>query len=307
MAASFQLHAAIGRGALVVGLLLAAGCGTTSNRTLTEQLVSSHAVDEAIADIDFQPLRGEKVYLDPRYLQNVKGAGFVNAEYITSSIRQQMNAAGCLLQDKAEEADFVVEARVGALGTEGHTVTYGIPSNNAVSSAAALFPTAPPVPTIPEIALAKKSNTIGGAKIALFAYHRESRQPIWQSGIAQSMGTARDTWLLGAGPFQGGNIYNRAQFAGASLSLPNPFRRKEESPIPIDYDAPFDFRAEGLADLETEEPEETAEPAPESKKEADLVGYKEETTAKDDPQPAPDKPKPQPLPKQEPTKVSVSG
>lgn len=303
MAASFQLHAAIGRGALVVGLLLAAGCGTTSNRTLTEQLVSSHAVDEAIADIDFQPLHGEKVYLDPRYLQNVKGAGFVNAEYITSSIRQQMNAAGCLLQDKAEEADYVVEARVGALGTEGHTVTYGIPSNNAVSSAAALFPTAPPVPTIPEIALAKKSNTIGGAKIALFAYHRESRQPIWQSGIAQSLGTARDTWLLGAGPFQGGNIYDRAHFAGSRIGLPNPFRRKEASPIQVDYEAPFDFRAEGLAETEAEASET---PTTDAQGEADLVDYKEETSPREaTPAPAPQPPKP--LSKQEPAKVSVSG
>ncbi|UUO08207.1 hypothetical protein M4951_07775 [Blastopirellula sp. J2-11] len=306
MAASFQFFAAIRGGALVVGLLLAAGCGTTSNRTLTEQLVSSHAVDEAIADIDFQPLRDEKVYLDPRYLQNVKGAGFVNAEYITSAIRQQMNAAGCLLQDSAAEADYVVEARIGALGTEGHTVTYGIPSSNAVSSAASLFPTAPPMPTIPEIAFAKKSNTIGGAKIALFAYHRESRQPIWQSGIAQSLGTAKDTWLLGAGPFQGGNIYDRAQFAGSSIGLPNPFRKAEDSPIPVEYDAPFDFRSEHLADTKHES-EEAETPMPGGKAEADLVGYEEEKSPDKKPEPLPEKEKSKPLPKQEPEKVTISG
>ncbi|TWT32003.1 DUF6655 family protein [Blastopirellula retiformator] len=300
MAASFQLHSAVRSCALLVGLLLAAGCGTTSNRTLTEQLVSSHAVDEAIADIDFQPLRGEKVYLDPSYLKNVKGAGFVNAEYITSSIRQQMNAAGCLLQDKADDADFVVEARIGALGTEGHTVTYGIPSNNAVSSAASLLPAAPPVPTIPEIAFAKKSKTIGGAKIALFAYHRESRQPIWQSGIAQSLGTARDTWLMGAGPFQGGNIYERAQFAGSRLSLPNPFHKEEESPIQVDYELAYDFRAQ-LAESELDD---APQPMPMGEKEADLAGYEEERKAES----RQSEPKePQPLKKQEPTKVSVSG
>ncbi|MCC9605201.1 DUF6655 family protein [Blastopirellula sediminis] len=306
MAACIQLHAAARRCAIVVGLLLAAGCGTTSNRTLTEQLVSSHAVDEAIADIDFQPLRGEKVYLDPRYLQNVKGAGFVNAEYITSAIRQQMNAAGCLLQDKADEADFVVEARIGALGTEGHTVTYGIPSNNAVSSAASLIPAAPVVPTIPEIAFAKKSNTIGGAKIALFAYHRESRAPVWQSGIAQSLGTARDTWLLGAGPFQGGNIYDRTQFAGSKISLPNPFHKEEENQIQVEYDAPYDFRAQ-LADGESEEADETETPMTDAKKEADLVGYKEETTAAPPMTQTTEKKESQPLPKQEPAKVSISG
>ncbi|MFI4874057.1 MAG: DUF6655 family protein [Blastopirellula sp. JB062] len=318
MAASFPNFAATCRGAFAAGLLIAVGCGTTSKRTLTEQLVSSHAVDEAISAIDFQPLRDEKVYLDPRYLQNVKGAGFVNAEYITSSLRQQMNAAGCLLQDKADDADYVVEARVGALGTEGHAVTYGIPSNNAVSSAAALFPTAPPIPTIPEIAFAKKSNTIGGAKIALFAYHRESRQPIWQSGIAQSMGTARDTWLLGAGPFQGGNIYDRAQFAGTKIGLPNPFRRKKASPIPVEYDAPFDFRrSEQIADANPAEDEGATD---EKQPEADLVDYKEpvetekKPPAKEKPQePPPEEPKspkksaPQSLPKQESPNVTISG
>ena len=44
------------------------------------------------------------------------------------------------------------------------------------------------------------------AKIAAFAYDRETRTPLWQSGVNSSLATAKDTWVLGVGPFQGGTI-----------------------------------------------------------------------------------------------------
>ena len=50
-----------------------AGCGSTTTRTATEQLLMSDAVDQAISQIDFQSLRGQKVFLDTLYLHSVKG------------------------------------------------------------------------------------------------------------------------------------------------------------------------------------------------------------------------------------------
>ena len=103
------------------------GCGTTTQRLATEQLLISEAVDSAISRIDFRALSGRKVYLDTTYLGQVKSVGFVNSHYIISSLRQQLTAARCLLQEDREAADIIVEARVGALGTDGHEVTYGVP------------------------------------------------------------------------------------------------------------------------------------------------------------------------------------
>ena len=71
----------------------------------------SDAVDRNIQRIDFRPLSGEKVYLDTSYLRHVKGTGFVNAEYVTSALRQQIVAAGCLIQDSAQEADIIIEGQ----------------------------------------------------------------------------------------------------------------------------------------------------------------------------------------------------
>jgi hypothetical protein len=81
---------------------------------------------------------------------------------------------------------------------------------------------------IPEIPLAKKTDQEGIAKIAVFAYNRTTGQPVWQSGVVQAMSTAKDTWLLGAGPFQNGTIRKNTQFAGEPLPIPH-FGGKDNS------------------------------------------------------------------------------
>ena len=95
--------------------MAAAGCGTTREQQATDQLVISDAVDRNIQRIDFRPLTRRKVYLDTSYLRHVKGAGFVNSEYVTSALRQQIVAAGCQIQDSAQEADIIIEARIARL------------------------------------------------------------------------------------------------------------------------------------------------------------------------------------------------
>lgn len=179
----------------------------------------SDAVDRSVAAIDFRALSGQTVYLDTQYLEFVKGLGFVNADYVISSLRQQMVAARCLLQDKPEDAEYIVEARIGTLGADRHEVTYGVPANNLLSTAATLMPVAPPVPTIPEISIAKRNDQQAAAKIGVFAYNRGTRQPVWQSGLSLSRSNARDAWVAGAGPFQSGSIHKGTKFAGRTLGF----------------------------------------------------------------------------------------
>jgi len=201
-------------------MVVVAGCGTTRERRATEQLVMSDAVDRSISRMDFRPLSGEKVYLDTTYLRHVKSDSFVNAEYVISGLRQQVVAAGCLLQDSLNDADIVIEARLGTLGLDDHRVTYGLPENNALSSAVSLLPNSPNVPAIPEIAFARRDAQEGAAKVAAFAYDRHSREPIWQSGVNFSTASARDTWVFGVGPFQSGTIRKSTKLASSALTLP---------------------------------------------------------------------------------------
>ncbi len=195
------------------------GCGTTRETGATKQLVMSDAVDRNIQAIDFRPLSRRKVYLDTSYLRHVKGEAFVNSEYVTSALRQQIVAAGCLIQDSAQEADLIIEARIGTLGADDHAVTFGLPENNALSAAITFLPNSPNIPSIPEIALARRDAREAASKVAAFAYDRETRQPVWQSGVKHSVATARDTWVLGIGPFQGGTIREQTKLAGSKLKF----------------------------------------------------------------------------------------
>lgn len=232
------------RGLLVSSLLILAlsGCGTTRQYEATEQLVVSDAVDRGIQHMDFRPLSGRKVYLDSSYLRQVKSVGFVNAEYVISALRQQILAAGCLLQDSANESDVIIEARIGALGADEHQVTYGIPENNSLNSAASVIPGAPTIPTLPEISVARREAREAAAKIAAFAYDRETRKPIWQSGVRHSTATAKNTWVMGIGPFQGGTIREKTKLVGSGIAFG---RRSRNASVSEDYERPsVDYTAE---------------------------------------------------------------
>ncbi len=193
------------------------GCGTTKSFTATEQLLLSDAVDTTVAKLDFSPLTGQQVYLDVTYIKTLKSPLLIDSDYVISSLRQKMVGAGVLLVENREEADIVAEARLGALGMNGHDVVYGVPASSALSSASAVIGGTPLLPSIPEISFARREGREGAAKIAVFAYHRETRQPYWQSGIARSNSSAKDLWLFGIGPFQKGSIREGTRFAGSRV------------------------------------------------------------------------------------------
>ena len=197
-------------------LLTSTGCGTSfmtdTTRTATEQLLITDAIDRAINQIDFDVLSGKEVFFDPQYLKNSVDQG-----YLESSIRQHLLASGCVLREKREDAIYVVEARAGAVGTDRNQVLFGVPQLNlpAIAGSPVTLPQ-----TVPEIALAKDTKQKAVTKVAVFAYNRITGNPVWQSGLAVASSDAKNSWLLGIGPFQKGSIYDGTDFAGGKLDLP---------------------------------------------------------------------------------------
>src|SRR4051812_32337926 len=195
-----------------LALAALAGCGTTrstdTNRTATEQLLVSDAIDRAVQSMSLQTLAGQTVFLDDSRLGDV-----LDKNYLISSLRQYLLANGCQLKDKRDDADFVVEARAGAVGTDRSDLLFGLPSMN-VPQIALVQPVAA---VIPEIPIAKRKDQRGIAKIAVFAYHRQTGAPVWQSGLVHEESSANDVWILGAGPFQRGTIYTGTEFAGSAI------------------------------------------------------------------------------------------
>lgn len=217
--ASIVTRVALGVGGMAT-LLAMPGCGTTKHYTATEQLLMSDAVDATIAKMDFSPLSLRKVFLDVTYIKQPTYSGqslIIDANYMLSALRQQMVADGVLLVENREDAELIAEPRIGALGIDGHDVIYGMPASNAISNASAVVPGAPLLPPLPEISVARREDKQGAAKVAVFAYDRLTKQPYWQSGIAQSKSNSKATWVLGVGPFQRGSIHRGTQFAGGAV------------------------------------------------------------------------------------------
>jgi hypothetical protein len=203
----------LGMVAMFATLLGAAiGCGSTrtSNtvRTATEQMLISDAIDRTVDSIDFGPLAGQAVFFDESRLAEVVDKG-----YLISSLRQHMLASGCVLKETRDQATFVVEPRAGAVGTDNHDLLFGVPALQLPQvPVAAAMPAA-----IPEIPFAKRRDQRGVAKIAVFAYRRETGEPVWQSGLVINKSTANDIWVFGAGPFQRGTIYDDEQLGAKNL------------------------------------------------------------------------------------------
>jgi hypothetical protein len=200
--------------AVVIGLT---GCGTTrmtdTQRAASEMLLVSQAIDNAIGQLDLSALQGKTVFLDTQYLD-----GTVDKGYLISSLRQHLLAHGALIQEERGRAMYVVEPRSGAVGTDKHSLLVGTPQMS-------LPATLPGVPTtVPEIALIKNTNQRGVAKLAVFAYNRQTGRALWQSGLVDASSTLKDRWVFGAGPFSTGSIRRRGEFAGEEIPrVPLPF------------------------------------------------------------------------------------
>ena len=190
------------------------GCGTTkwsdTARTGTEQLLVSNAIDRVVAKIDFSPMRSRKCFLNTTAIQQT-----TDRDYLAMTIRQYLSVAGAILVLDESEADYIVEVRAGAVGTDRDDLLVGIPAT-----------TLPSIPTmeysatsIPEIPIIKRTKQRGVAKVALFAYNRTTGQPVWASGNSQGESTARNLWFVGTGPLTRGTIYNETTFAGNPLPL----------------------------------------------------------------------------------------
>ena len=189
-------------------LLMLAGCGTTrmsdSKRTATEQLLVSQAIDRAVMRVDVRPLAGRSVFLETAFMDDVE-----DGKYLESALRHQLMASGCLLAKDRDTADVVVEARAGAVGTDRSSVLLGIPATSVTVQGNST--------STPELVLAKRSEQRGVAKLSVYAYERETGQPIWQSGEEHVASHARDRWLFGAGPYQDGEIHDEPAFAGRAI------------------------------------------------------------------------------------------
>ena len=182
---------------------------TGTARTGTEQLLLTNAWDKALQKVDFRPLTGVPVFLDT---SNVTA---VDQGWVVSSLREAMLTQGVLLREKREQAQFIVEARVGAYGTDDDNLLIGIPQTTIPPTV-----TGRPDRDDPRVPLIKRSRQQAVAKLALFAYDRASGQLVWQSGTMLDKADTKDVYVGGFGPIKSGSIQDGTEVAGIKIPLP---------------------------------------------------------------------------------------
>jgi hypothetical protein len=206
-------------------------------RTATEQLLLTNAWDDALRKVDFRPLAGVPVFLDPQYATTPVDQG-----WIVSSVRQAMLTQGVLLRPKPEQAQWIVEARVGVYGTNDYNWLLGIPQTT-VPAIAGL-----PGGTIPEVPVAKRGRQEGVVKLALYAYDRSTGQVTWSSGTLLATSSARDTYIGGVGPIQSGSIRSGTEFIGVRLpTISDPGMSGPSAPPPGSTPGDVPFHAPDLS------------------------------------------------------------
>ena len=229
--------------------LLASGCGTVKTsgtaRTGTEQLLLTNAWDSALQKVDFRPLTGVPVFLD------TTNVAAVDQGWVISTLRQALLSQGVLLREKREQAQWIVEASVGAFGNDQYNMLVGVPQTTIPQTVVGM-----PAGTIPEISVLKKSHQTGTAKLMMFAYDRGSGRVVWRSGTVIATSNAKDVYLGGMGPFQSGTIRGRTELMGLKIPLtseqaaadPNaPPRRSGAQPPARPSPAPTDPDLEAFA------------------------------------------------------------
>ena len=188
-----KISRAAGSSLLVLGLLFISGCSSaqTSNtaRTAREQLLISNAIDQSLAKVNFSSLAGANVFLEEKYMDSV------DKPYIVGTLRHHVLRAGGSLVGKAEDADVIMEARSGGVGTDMSEKYVGIPE-------IAL----PGMLAIPEIRLAENKSQQGYAKIGLVVLDAKSNVMLGQGGVTTARSDDSNWFVMGIGPFQDGTI-----------------------------------------------------------------------------------------------------
>ena len=91
-------------------------------RTATEQLILSHAVIDAVRQIEADAVAGKKVMLDLSYLK------IVDLEFTQGELRDRLLQLGAELVVDAGAAEIIVEARSPGLGIDDSKTMIGIPA-----------------------------------------------------------------------------------------------------------------------------------------------------------------------------------
>ena len=168
--------------------LMSTGCHTSKltepPRTVAEMVMLSHAADQAIAQLDLDPLQGKKVFLDASYFESVDG------KYVIGALREAIAIHGGILVDQLDASQWVMELRNRGLGMDTRSALFGLPAMEI------------PVPfagrvASPELALYKANLADSIASFAVVVYDRQEGLMLATAAEGEGMSKFNQYQLLG--------------------------------------------------------------------------------------------------------------
>jgi Family of unknown function (DUF6655) len=175
---------------LVLLAIGTAGCSyireTQPERTATEQLLISTAADHAIENLDVAFAPGTKVWFDASQFEAYdKG-------YALGALRTHLLRQGAALVPERKTADAVVEVRAGALAIDNSSNLVGLPAFQVPVPLAGTF-------GLPELAVLKRNEQVGIAKLALTVYDAKDGHYVDAVGPAYGLSWKNRWSVLGIG------------------------------------------------------------------------------------------------------------
>ena len=154
------------------------GCGhttrITSPRSAWEQLLSTEAIDRAMAQIEWPDLSGKSVMVSVGAPDEGRTSP-TDREYLKRSAQVAVASHGALLVTEIDEAELVLTVLVGAIGLDVSGRFFGVQGTSG-----GFIPI-----TIPELALYKRVRRQGFAKTEIALVDHKTGGVIHRSGPVQ--------------------------------------------------------------------------------------------------------------------------
>lgn len=195
-------------------LLLAGGCTTVtvsgSPRTGTEQLLLTGTFDDALYHVDFSPLAGSRVFLDPTFIT------VVDKDWIISSIRRTMAEQGVLIENNKDKANIIIETAFGAYGTDQRDRQFGLPGMSMMPSLTTGASVAASGSSSLNISETKQQDAV--IKARLYAYEAKTGRLVWETAPLYNAQGVRDHFVIGSGPYRMSSRGEVQQYPGEAQS-----------------------------------------------------------------------------------------
>jgi hypothetical protein len=149
--------------------------------------------DDALCRVNFQPLAGAKVFVDPQYISTV-----VDKDWVISSLRRTMAEQGVLLEGNKDKAQFVLEPAFGAYGTDMRDTTVGMPSMSIMPSLTGAAVASSGSSSALNLSQTNREDAV--VKAVLYAYDAKTGRMVWESGMLLNAQGVRDHFFMGSGP-----------------------------------------------------------------------------------------------------------